>query len=309
MLHKAKLRKAREDARIKASDVARLESQAAQYQCRYEQQRDSFREDLHFVHVEASYQRDMYEGQLSNAHEEASALRSQLADCVKRYEDQSRRLKAAQASLHDASTLHTQLELKLKAALIEKEVADDLENLLTDALRREQDKNETLEISFDVLESAYSFLARELVRTEHALEDALKVQKELHRHNALYEDFSLPEDQLLDNQQLLRESPHMFRPEDRVVDDSESEYAGEDDSQATASVFSDSSWPATPGLSRSIHSHTTSITSLMVTTPPLPTVSLPIDSALSKHLPPSDHDDVFGPVWSREGLPILHGDR
>ena len=142
-----------------------------QYQHRYEEQRDSFREDLHFVHAETSYQRQMYQGQISDAHEEASALRKQLAACVRRYEEQQRRLRAAQASLHDASTIHTQLELKLKAAAAEKEVADDLENLLTDALRREQDKNETLEISFDVLESAYSFLARELVRTEHALEE------------------------------------------------------------------------------------------------------------------------------------------
>jgi chromosome segregation ATPase len=262
-----------------------------EYQQRYAEQRNSFCEDLHFVHAETSYQRQMYEGQLSHAQEESSALRKQLADCVRRYEEQSCRLKAAQASLHDVSTIHTQLELKLKTAAAEKEVADDLENMLNDALRREQDRNETLEISFDVLESAYSFLARELVRTEHALEDVLKAQQQLHEHASLYD-----QPLSIDGQQPFRDSPQMF--------DDNDESSVEDDSQATASVFSDGSWPATPGLTRSIHSHTASISSLMVTTPPLPAVSLPMGTSLSKHLPPDDPDDFFGPTWSRGPLPV-----
>ena len=102
----------------------------------------------------------------------------------------------------------------------------------------------------------------------------------------------------IEEQTPLRESPQMFNHYEDLDD-------GEDDSQATASVFSDSSWPATPGLTRSLHSHTTSISSLMVTTPPLPAVSLPMDAGIAKHLPPSDPDDFFGPAWTRESLPVM----
>lgn len=332
---KAKLRKAREDARLQASDIARLESQAAQYEHTFEQQRDSFKQDLHFVHVETGYQRDMYEGQLSSAQEEAAALRKQLSDCVRRYEEQSARLRAAQTSLRDASHTYHQLELKLKAAAAEKEVADDLENLLTDALRREQDKNETLEISFDVLESAYSFLARELVRTEHALKDALEVQQQLRERvaplydepEAQYADEELPAEQYATEYSRQEYSRRTFISK---------EYTEESESQTTGSVYSDgdasswpatpglvrsrqrattpgsaysdgdvSSWPATPGLTRSMHSTATSISSPVVTTPPLPPLMLetiPSSDGLAKHLPPADGDDFFGPTWTMDGV-------
>lgn len=260
--------------------------QAERYQHQYEEQCDSFREDLRFVHNESKFERDMFQGQLSSSQAESSTLRKELADCVKRYEEQSARLGAAQASLRHASTNHTQLKLKLKAAAAEKEVADNLEQMLNDALRKEQDKYETLEISFDVLESAYSFLARELVRTEHALEDALKVQQQLHERTQMYQDLA-------------------------ASAETESEYAAEEeDSQASASAFSDDrSWPATPGLTRSWHSATTSVSSPIITTPPLPPLCLePIastDSGLSKHLPPpSNPDDIFG-SWSLESVPLV----
>lgn len=289
------------------------------------------------MHVETSYQRDMYEGQLSTAQAESAAIRKQLADCVKRYEEQSARLRGAQAGLRDASDTHHQLELKLKAAAAEKEVADDLENLLNDALRREQDKNESLEISFDVLESAYSFLARELVRTEHALEDALEVQQQLRDRAApLYDEaeseYTVEE---LSEEYVTAEYTHQEHTVQAYVSRQRVEEESESQSQTTDSAYSDgdtSSWPATPGLTRSarnaatpssvysdgdnsswpatpalaysIHSAATSISSPVVTTPPLPALMLePLpssDSGLAKHLPPADADDFFGPTWTMD---------
>ncbi|GJE94469.1 hypothetical protein PsYK624_106390 [Phanerochaete sordida] len=331
---KVKLRRAREEARLKASDIARLESQAAQYEHSFEEQRESFQHDLHFVHVETSYQRDMYEDQIHTTQAESSALRKQLAECVKRYEDQSARLRNAQTGLRDASDTYHQLELKLKAAAAEKEVADDLENLLSDALRREQDKYETLEISFDVLESAYSFLARELVRTEHALEDALEIQQQLRERSApLYDEPAAQYDgEELPAEEYAREYSRQEYSRRSFV---AKEYAEEGESQTTGSVYSDgdasswpatpalirsrqnaatpasvysdgdaSSWPATPGLTRSMHSTATSISSPVVTTPPLPPLMLeaiPSADGLAKHLPP-ESDDFFGPQWTMDAM-------
>ena len=247
----------------------RLEAQAEQYQHRYEEQCNSFREDLTFVHNESKYERDMHHGQLSSAQAESSSLRQELAERVRHYEEQAARLSAAQASLRDASLNHTQLELKLKAAAAEKQVADNLEHLLHSALRREQDRYETLEISFDVLDSAYAFLARELVRTEHALEDALATQAQLRARTQAEEDAAA--------------------------------YAPGRASPADTEPFSDDgrSWPATPALTRSYHSTAASISSPVVATPPLPALCLEtipsVDSRLAKDL--ASPDDIFG-AWS-----------
>ncbi|EKM54466.1 uncharacterized protein PHACADRAFT_185387 [Phanerochaete carnosa HHB-10118-sp] len=331
---KAKLRRVREEVRLKASDIARLESRAAQYEHLYEQQCDSFQQDLHFVHVETSYQRNMYEDKLGSVQAESAALHKQLADCVKRYEEQSARLRAAQVGLRDASHMHHQLELKLKAAAAEKEVAADLENLLSDALKREQDKFETLEISFDVLEGAYSFLARELVRTEHALEDALQIQQQLRERVAplydepesVYPGEDLPEQEhssqeytsraYVSGQRAESESPMLGS----IYSDGDASswpatpglVRSARNSTTPCSMYSDgdaSPWPATPGLTRSMHSTGTSITSVsspVVTTPPLPPLMLePLpssDSGLAKHLPPADSDDFFGPIWTVDAM-------
>ncbi|KIP10860.1 hypothetical protein PHLGIDRAFT_184012 [Phlebiopsis gigantea 11061_1 CR5-6] len=269
---KAKLKQARDDIRLKTSDIIRLEAQAEQYQQRYEEQCNSFREDLTFVHNETKCERDMYHGQLSSAQAESSALRKELAERLRHYEEQTARLSAAQAGLRDASSNHTQLELKLKAAAAEKQAADNLEHLLHSALRREQDRYETLEISFDVLDSAYAFLARELVRTEHALEDALQAQQQLRERTQMHE--------------------HMQA--------AETTYDRGRASPADTEPFSDDgrSWPATPALSRSYHSTAASISSPVVTTPPLPLLCLDmipsVDSRLSKDLAfPSDRDNIF----------------
>lgn len=288
------------------------------------------------MHVESECARDMYTHQLTASHAEAAALRTALADAVSRYESQTSRLRAAHAGLRDAAAAHAQLQLRLRAAAAEKQAADDLEHMLSDALRREQDRYETLEISFDVLESAYSFLARELVRTEHALEDARRAQLQLRAHtntpapaviplpssSSLASTIHAPADDAesdyapdaFERQQHLRALAQMYAELDDEDDDEDGGggAAGAwDDSQATASVCSDDrSWPATPGLTRSMHSTTTSISSPIVTTPPLPLLALaPLaaaDRALAKHLPPGERDDFFGP-WTAEPEPYISG--
>lgn len=259
----------------------------------------------------------MYEGQISSAAKESGTLRTQLADCLRRYEEQTKRLRDAQASLLDAATKHTQLTLKLKASAAEKKVADDLEHILTDALRKQEDKYETLEISFDVLESAYSFLAAELVRTEHALEDALQAQKQLRASEGEGETEEHVVADVADDAHSTADTEPVTEDESERIRHMRTDSAL---SASSYSVFSDRSWPDTPSLTRTIDSVSSlrsPISSPIVQTPPLPMLHLePVRSSngyasrdicdspspIGPKFLPEDPEDIFG-SWSLESLP------
>ncbi len=248
---KAQLEDARNVARSKSDDVARLQSQVVEHEDRVVEEYSSFSEDLKFMHAESHYERRMYQKRLSSAQIESSTLRQKLSDIVSDYEEQSTVLGATQSGLSQASSLNEEFYRRLEAALAQKKVADDLEHLLTEELRRRNDEYETLEISFDVLESAYRFLATECVRTEHALKDALDVQEQLR-------------EQLQVMQECIRSRAVSERDEETT---------------STFSSYSERSWPATPGLTRTPDASSRYTYSPTLATPPLPALCLdPIPS-------------------------------
>ncbi|PSR74607.1 hypothetical protein PHLCEN_2v9673 [Hermanssonia centrifuga] len=248
---KAQLEDARNVARSKSDDVARLQSQVVEHEDRVVEEYSSFSEDLKFMHAESHYERRMYQKRLSSAQIESSTLRQKLSDIVSDYEEQSTVLGATQSDLSQASSLNEEFYRRLEAALAQKKVADDLEHLLTEELRRRNDEYETLEISFDVLESAYRFLATECVRTEHALKDALDVQEQLR-------------EQLQVMQECIRSRAVSERDEETT---------------STFSSYSERSWPATPGLTRTPDASSRYTYSPTLATPPLPALCLdPIPS-------------------------------
>ncbi|KAI0738134.1 hypothetical protein BC629DRAFT_1446049 [Irpex lacteus] len=309
----AKLERIQNDLEAKSVDAARRECCA--------QIRDSFTEDFSFVHVESQCARHMYEGQLSTAQAEIKALREQLDKCVKRYERRAAHLARAEAEGVDKD----RLAHRLKALEAQKKVSDDLENMLAEALRNYEDKYETLEISFDVLESAYSFLASELVRTEHLLKDSRGVQKQLRRQVYAYEHSGEPlpeeESEVEDAESVAEDEdageeaeveaklmdealPEEVEAVDTDVEDEEDVRVATAMSFSAMSTFSERSWPATPGLSFSSMSSITTGSSLrsplsspIVMSPVSPSLRLPSKpptEGLPSAYPSSEPDDVFG---------------
>ncbi|KAF7792384.1 hypothetical protein EIP86_003421 [Pleurotus ostreatoroseus] len=149
---KAKLKHARADAESKSAAAARLQDDLVE-------QAASFVEDLRFAHLESHFERAAHSGALTRAEAESSALRTALQDLFARHRAREAACEGAQG--------------RMRAVDEERRVARHLEDMLVEELRKRRDEYETLEISFEVLEAAYGFLARELVKTEHALREAL----------------------------------------------------------------------------------------------------------------------------------------
>lgn len=167
-------------AQSKAADAARLQSELREKEKLLSEQSESFQEDLRFVFLESTYERQLYQGRLSSAEAESHALR----DMLRTYKDRPTPCtdQAAQTEKEtgqqDASGAHAEMIARLDALLAERKVAGDVEQMLVQELERREDAYETLEISFEVLESAYGFLAKETVRLEHVVEDRERVLKE-----------------------------------------------------------------------------------------------------------------------------------
>lgn len=317
LIPQAKLKRVHADLELKSADAARLASL-----------RESVSEDLGFVYVESRCQRDMYEGRLSSAHAEITALRDELVKCVERYEQSATRLARARDTMRDATNDHDRLASKVQALEAQKKVSDDLEYMLAEAIRKHEDKYETLEISFDVLESAYSFLAAELVRTEHLLKDARNLQKQLWERLHVYEPDCQPLPVCADGEEEAEVADEEVEVEaltkaadvEEVEDDDEpadDDYADtdlEDDrspgtyaprtsTAMSMSTASDRSWPATPGLSMCSTSTAgvrSPLYSPTVLTPPLPALILPSKpptEGCPSAYPSSEPEDVFG-SWS-----------
>ncbi|KAI0092955.1 hypothetical protein BDY19DRAFT_398984 [Irpex rosettiformis] len=318
---KAKLERIQNDLETKSANAERRECCS--------QLRDSFVEDLSFAHLESECTRTVYEGQLSTAQAEIAALREQLDNCVKRYERRAARLALAEAEGADKDRLTS----RLKALEAQKKVSDDLENMLADALRSYEDKYETLEISFDVLESAYSFLAAELVMTEHSLKEERGLRRQLRRQLRAYEQPGepLPEENEVEDAESVADVQEAVEEdeEEKLVDvqplaevetmaTAIEEEEEEDDTRvptamsfSAMSTFSERSWPATPGLSFSSMSSITTGSSLrsplgspIVMSPLSPSLILPgkpPSEGPHSAYPPDDPDDVFG------GWAILDG--
>ena len=285
---------------------------------------DSLTEDLSFAQAESETTRTMYQGQLSTAQSEIKNLREQLDNCVKRYNDHAARLASAEADGADKDRLTS----RLKALEAQKRVSDDLENMLTDALRSYEDKYETLEISFDVLESAYSFLAAELVMTEHSLKEERTLRRQLRRQlrsmmpsevdNEAEDSESVSEAEEAEEMEEVEKLVDRPLPDEAetidVITDTDAEEETEDERDDTrvstamsfsaTSTFSEHSWPATPGLSFSSMSSTTTgsflrspLGSPIVMSPLSPSLQLPskppTEGPSSAH-PSVEPDDVFG---------------
>lgn len=245
--------------------------------------------------AESQYAREMYESRLSSAQAEVALLQDKFSKCLKRYERQSARLSRVQDSMRDATTDHDRLMSRIRALEAQKQVSEDLEHMLAEALRKQEDRYETLEISFDVLESAYSFLAAELVRTEHALKDALSSQKSVEGESATYQT------------DIIKEEGSFAEDETEATayeTDSEPDGGTDDHMRAStamsSSTLSDFSWPATPGLLDRIGSRAalrSPMSSPIVMTPPLPALMLPSKPptvGFPSAYPSSEPEEIFG---------------